>query len=39
MELVHGNRSKAALKEVPRSPPSGIDEIGVAPMRFSDRQS
>jgi hypothetical protein len=38
MQLVHGNGSKPALKEVPGPPPSGIDEIGVAPMRFSDRQ-
>ena len=38
MQLVHGNRSKPALKEVPRPAPSGIDETGVPPMRFSDRQ-
>jgi hypothetical protein len=39
MQLVHGNGSKPALKEVPGPSPSGIDEIGVAPMRFSDRQA
>ena len=35
MQLVHCDRSKPALKEVPCPSPSGIDEIGVAPMRFS----
>src|ERR1700743_873819 len=38
MELVHHNRSKPALKQVPSPSPSSIDEIGVTPMRFSHRQ-
>jgi len=38
MQLVHRNRSKPALEQMPRPAPSGIDEIGVAPMRLSDRQ-
>ena len=38
MQVVHGDRSKPALKEVTGPPPSRVNEIGVAPMRFSDGQ-
>lgn len=38
MQVVHGDRSKPALKKVTGPPPSGVNEIGIAPMGFSDGQ-
>ena len=38
MQVVHGDRSKPSLKRVTGPSPSRVNEIGVAPMRFSDGQ-
>jgi hypothetical protein len=39
MLLVHGDRSKPALKKVASPAPACVGEVGLAPMRFSDGQS
>ncbi len=39
MPVVHGDRSKPALKQMTSPAPPRINEIGIAPMRFPDGQS
>ena len=39
MVVVQHNRSKTALDKMPRPPPSCVDEVGVAPMGFANRQT